>query len=323
MGYSWIHDRVDFLPEDSLRKKSYPSLKTWVFYDKFALINGRLYRLPLWHHGWNWWTKWSKIIIWKWDRIYAIRVRNWWTWNRPPRWWPGFVVTSPPGGYFGFAGDWDVPAEASGKDKGGYDDTLSLIWLKADTAAFSNYYGAFQFLNGFVVKGGDTTYKSTSPFGAHILNNATQMYPFRGYNDDSLWKYMSTPGYSIEQDSAQDMNIVISAIEMLDPDSTTVIGMEYALLATDQGEDSLRSMAAKIKRAKPGDANLDGKVTVSDVVFLVNYLFKGGPEPWLAYSDANGDEKVTVSDVVYLVNYLFKGGPPAILVWCRWVWWPI
>jgi hypothetical protein len=60
-----------------------------------------------------------------------------------------------------------------------------------------------------------------------------------------------------------------------------------------------------------GDANGDGKTTVSDVVFLVNYLFKGGPVPVpLESGNANCDTKVTVSDVVYLVNYLFKGGPP-------------
>jgi len=35
---------------------------------------------------------------------------------------------------------------------------------------------------------------------------------------------------------------------------------------------------------------------------------------WLYYCDTNGDCQVTVSDVVYLVNYLFKGGPPAIFV---------
>lgn len=60
-----------------------------------------------------------------------------------------------------------------------------------------------------------------------------------------------------------------------------------------------------------GDANGDGKTTVSDVVFLVNYLFKGGPAPVpLESGNANCDTKVTISDVVYLVNYLFKGGPP-------------
>ncbi len=58
-----------------------------------------------------------------------------------------------------------------------------------------------------------------------------------------------------------------------------------------------------------GDSNRDNLVNVSDVVFLINYLFKGGPEPYpLASADVNLDQKVTISDVVYLINYLFKGG---------------
>jgi hypothetical protein len=59
-----------------------------------------------------------------------------------------------------------------------------------------------------------------------------------------------------------------------------------------------------------GDANSDGKVTVADVVFLINFLFKGGPRPSdLTLADANADCHVTISDVVYLVAYLFKFGP--------------
>jgi hypothetical protein len=85
--------------------------------------------------------------------------------------------------------------------------------------------------------------------------------------------------------------------------------MKYALMITDQGKSDLDTLANQFRRAKCGDAASDGRVTVSDVVFLVSYLFKGGPEPWLYYCDANGDCRVTVSDVVYLVNYLFKVGP--------------
>ena len=62
-----------------------------------------------------------------------------------------------------------------------------------------------------------------------------------------------------------------------------------------------------------GDANSDGSVTIADVVYLVNYLFKGGPAPepyWKG--DANGDCKVTASDIVYLINYLMKGGQAPI-----------
>lgn len=60
-----------------------------------------------------------------------------------------------------------------------------------------------------------------------------------------------------------------------------------------------------------GDANGDGNVTISDVVYLVNYLYKSGSPPLpLECGDVNGDDSVDLSDVVYLINYLFKGGPP-------------
>jgi len=59
-----------------------------------------------------------------------------------------------------------------------------------------------------------------------------------------------------------------------------------------------------------GDCNGDGKITVSDVICEINYLFKGGSAPIpLIAGDVNCDGKETVSDVVYKINYLFKGGP--------------
>ncbi|MDP3023916.1 MAG: M14 family zinc carboxypeptidase [candidate division Zixibacteria bacterium] len=68
---------------------------------------------------------------------------------------------------------------------------------------------------------------------------------------------------------------------------------------------------ASLVKFKTGDANLDRTLSVSDVVFIINYLFKGGPAPSPLYiADANCDTKVSVSDAVHLINYLFKGGPP-------------
>jgi len=60
-----------------------------------------------------------------------------------------------------------------------------------------------------------------------------------------------------------------------------------------------------------GDANGNGETTISDVVYLINYLFNNGspPEP-IEAGDVNCDGTVTISDVVYLINYLFAGGPP-------------
>jgi hypothetical protein len=60
-----------------------------------------------------------------------------------------------------------------------------------------------------------------------------------------------------------------------------------------------------------GDVNNDGAINVSDVVYLINYLFISGPEPvplWII-GDVNCDAHVNVSDVVYLINYLFINGP--------------
>jgi len=63
-----------------------------------------------------------------------------------------------------------------------------------------------------------------------------------------------------------------------------------------------------------GDANGDLDVTVSDVVYMINFLFKGGPPPVpLWKGDANGDCDVSMSDAVYLVNFTTKGGPPPVL----------
>jgi hypothetical protein len=58
-----------------------------------------------------------------------------------------------------------------------------------------------------------------------------------------------------------------------------------------------------------GDANHDDAVDISDVVFLIAYIFAGGsaPSPLLA-GDANNDGSVDISDVVYLIAYIFGGG---------------
>ena len=61
-----------------------------------------------------------------------------------------------------------------------------------------------------------------------------------------------------------------------------------------------------------GDANWDGSLTVSDIVYLISYLFKGGPPPFvLRAGDINCDGRTTVADVIYLLSYLFRGGPPS------------
>jgi hypothetical protein len=58
-----------------------------------------------------------------------------------------------------------------------------------------------------------------------------------------------------------------------------------------------------------GDVNGDCSVDISDVVYLIAYIFSGGaaPDPVLS-GDANCDSSVDISDVVHMVAYIFSGG---------------
>ncbi|MBK7090363.1 MAG: dockerin type I repeat-containing protein [bacterium] len=59
-----------------------------------------------------------------------------------------------------------------------------------------------------------------------------------------------------------------------------------------------------------GDADGNGQLTISDAVYLINYVFSGGPSPDpIDLGDADCTRTVTISDAVYLIRYIFAGGP--------------
>jgi hypothetical protein len=59
-----------------------------------------------------------------------------------------------------------------------------------------------------------------------------------------------------------------------------------------------------------GDVNSTTTITSADIIYLVNYVFKGGatPLPCAAAGDVNCNGTITSADVIYLVNFVFKGG---------------
>jgi hypothetical protein len=60
-----------------------------------------------------------------------------------------------------------------------------------------------------------------------------------------------------------------------------------------------------------GDVTKDGTIDASDVVYLLNYLYKSGPVPDpLRLGDLTEDCTVDASDIVFLINYLYKSGLP-------------
>ncbi len=62
-----------------------------------------------------------------------------------------------------------------------------------------------------------------------------------------------------------------------------------------------------------GDVDGDGEVSLTDIVYFINYLLLAGdppqcPEPYTSCADANGDDGVELSDAVWLINYVLKSG---------------
>lgn len=64
----------------------------------------------------------------------------------------------------------------------------------------------------------------------------------------------------------------------------------------------------------PGDADGSGFVDIDDIVYLIAYIFSGGPAPIPdeCYGDADASGGVDIDDVVYLIAYVFSGGPAPV-----------
>jgi hypothetical protein len=61
------------------------------------------------------------------------------------------------------------------------------------------------------------------------------------------------------------------------------------------------------------DPNNDGAANITDGIYILNYLFLGGPKPTcLESADPNDDGNINITDGIYVLNYLFLGGPQPV-----------
>ncbi|MGB5138302.1 MAG: dockerin type I domain-containing protein [Candidatus Zixiibacteriota bacterium] len=60
-----------------------------------------------------------------------------------------------------------------------------------------------------------------------------------------------------------------------------------------------------------GDADGSAQIDVTDAVYLVNYIFAGGPAPAdIAGGDYDCNNQTDITDAVFMINYIFANGPP-------------
>ncbi|MBK7091473.1 MAG: S8 family serine peptidase [bacterium] len=76
---------------------------------------------------------------------------------------------------------------------------------------------------------------------------------------------------------------------------------------------ALLAVAGLTNRAEAaicGDVNASNQIDIADAVYLINFIFAGGPMPIDdALGDFNCSSQTDISDAVFMVNYIFASGP--------------
>ena len=232
--------------------------------------------------------------------------------------------------YIGEAIDVDVPADTGARNHSGFDYDHSLIYQQGSEEdgegcqPNDNRWGGMDFLMAY--KNG-VPYDST-PHGARTLDNATQIYPYDGYAEDSLYKYMSYSGFAVSDSDNVDLNMIMTfdTLATLLPGDTYVFYIEVVTHMNgtlqdflDEVErskrffnDYIRPVSSSCCKVR-GDVDGTGSIDVGDLTYLVAYLFQGGTEPPCDIEgDVDGTGSIDVGDLTFLVAYLFQGGadPP-------------
>ena len=224
----------------------------------------------------------------------------------------------------GAAADLDVDSLSASNDgiaseakqyvgaQGGYGDTSGFI-------AQNNYAAVF-----YVAL--DSNCSNTGA-GAQVLDNVDYIYPENGFVTDTLlnWYETAIVGWGSntqQQDTITDVNVIMKDRGETWTNTETY-EWSFGLAVSDVSQSDLESQIAKLRTAVnsaclsgcpitlTGDVNVSGAITSADIIFMVGFVFKGGPgpSPCDAAGDVNCSGAVTSADIIYLVGFVFKGGP--------------
>jgi hypothetical protein len=188
------------------------------------------------------------------------------------------------------------------------------IWTRTYDRGDFDWAGSVRqtYDGGYIVAGLTQTYKSGS--GAHPPYEDRRLPAHIGMTET----YRSGSGdhmYVIKTDSegdtlwTRDFGVGSSSDVQQIPDSNYVICGEISTPYASRDLCLLKISCSPLPTLR-GDATGDGVINASDVVYLVNYVLRGGPTPEpLKAGDANCDLWIDLEDVIYLIRYLFLGGP--------------
>jgi len=166
-----------------------------------------------------------------------------------------------------------------------YDTTASVIPFDSRSDIKENILAAGQYLIGWI------DWSAESPILATTTNNARLLITLN-------FKVRSTATRKI---------IVIDSL-FIPPHGPFVLSTQFGYslgpqyMHCPEGDIILGDTPC-------GDADVSQDVNLVDVVYLINYIFRGGAPPQdIREGDVDCDLRLTIADVVYLINYIFSGG---------------
>jgi hypothetical protein len=204
--------------------------------------------------------------------------------------------------------DFDVSSGGT-NDLAGYDQQHRSVWMY-DNAAPTAVFG---FTKKPLVVGDD----AITGYG---FSQAARVYD--GQYVDSLKYWMDNLGWGMDNPTAVEDKSIIIADGSFDLPAGAIrvekwLKWGYGDSILAGGDQNWRRFLYDILHQEGyfrGDVNGDKKLSLGDIVYLINYTFKMGPQPYefIDQGDVNNDDNVDLADIVYLINYIFKQGPAPI-----------
>ena len=207
------------------------------------------------------------------------------------------------------------------------EPAFSQITLTATTVILGEFLSTSEFSDNYILIPGPIMVVAYSPvniivtdpldrqFGRDSLNNPITGIPDGEYyvtpNDSVVIRRPILGEYTVEfiTEAGAPMGSTYSAIIKVDGTLQVTIVTGHDVPVSGQ-TDSYTFDVVEGYRYLNGDASRDGQVDLADAVYLINYVFKGGPAPEPVHAgDADCDLAVNLADAVYIINYVFKGGP--------------
>ncbi|HWR82366.1 MAG TPA: hypothetical protein VN285_03615 [Candidatus Deferrimicrobium sp.] len=247
----------------------------------------------------------------------------------------------------GEAIDWDIPSDSGVENGSGYDDARFLVYQvgaeynqDGGTECQDNNrrFGGLAFIDRFI----NGTRQPDPPYGAYTADNATYVLPTQSFVPEQLYYRMGVSGYALFSSPHPDSQYVdlhtvmtfdtgvtlstadtyVYFVSVLSVQNGTVVDLQQTVDKARKwycNHVALKACGCCNGDGKRGNVNGEtgpvGEIDVSDLTYLISYLFQGGSAP-PCEDEANVDGltgpagPVDVADLTFVVGFLFLGSSP-------------